>query len=59
MKNNNQKMHKKNIYIANCSFGKDSIATILLALLNNEPLDRAVYCEVMFDNKRNISAEIP
>ena len=29
--------------------GKDSIATILLALRYREPLDEAVYCEVMFD----------
>lgn len=44
-------------YIASCSFGKDSIATILLARENNEPLDEIVYCEVMFDE--NISAELP
>lgn len=50
---------KDKFYIASCSFGKDSIATILLALEHNEPLDRAVYCGVMFDNSRNISAEIP
>lgn len=46
-------------HIASCSFGKDSIATILLALENNEPLDRVVFCEVMFDHARNISGEIP
>lgn len=45
--------------IASCSFGKDSIATILLALENNEPLDRVVFSEVMFDISRNISGEIP
>lgn len=28
-------------FIASCSFGKDSIATILLAIENNEPLDGA------------------
>ena len=44
-------------YIASCSFGKDSIATILLARENNEPLDEIVYCEVMFDE--NISGELP
>lgn len=44
-------------YVASCSFGKDSIATILLARENNEPLDEIVYCEVMFDEK--ISAELP
>ena len=44
-------------YIASCSFGKDSIATILLALRYGEPLDEAVYCEVMFDSC--ISGEVP
>ena len=44
-------------YIASCSFGKDSIATILLARENNEPLDEIVYCEVMFD--KEISGELP
>ena len=43
--------------IASCSFGKDSIATILLALEHGEPLDEAVYCEVMFD--KNVSGEVP
>ena len=37
-------------HVASCSFGKDSIATILLALEHGEPLDEAVYCEVMFDD---------
>lgn len=46
-------------YIASCSFGKDSIATILLAIENNEPLDGAVFSEVMFDLARNISGENP
>ena len=46
-------------HIAACSFGKDSIATILLALEHGEPLDEAVFVEVMFDHKRNISGEIP
>ena len=41
-------------YIASCSFGKDSIATILLALEHDEPLDRVVFSEVMFDHARNI-----
>ena len=44
-------------YIASCSFGKDSLATILLALQHGEPLDEAVYCEVMFDER--ISGEVP
>lgn len=47
------------INIASCSFGKDSLATILLALENNEPLDRAVFAEVMFDHEKGISGEIP
>ncbi len=47
------------IYIASCSFGKDSIATILLALEHGEPLDRVVFSEVMFDHTRGISGEIP
>lgn len=46
-------------YIASCSFGKDSIATILLALEHNEPLDRVVFAEVMFDHSRGFSGEIP
>ena len=53
------KKAKPKIHIASCSFGKDSIATILLALENNEPLDRVVFSEVMFDHSRNISGEIP
>ena len=49
----------KPTYIASCSFGKDSLATILLALEHNEPLDRVVFAEVMYDHKRGISGEIP
>ena len=52
-------MSKPKKYIASCSFGKDSIATILLALENNEPLDRVVFSEVMFDHEKGISGEIP
>lgn len=52
-------IERKPIYIASCSFGKDSLATILLAIENNEPLDRVVFAEVMFDHKRNISGEHP
>lgn len=44
-------------YIASCSFGKDSLATVLLARQHGEPLDEVVYCEVMFDDE--ISGEIP
>ena len=43
--------------IASCSFGKDSLATILLALEHGEPLDGVVYCEVMFD--ADLSGEVP
>ena len=50
---------KPSTYIASCSFGKDSIATILLALENGEPLDRVVFAEVMFDHEKGISGEIP
>lgn len=52
-------MSKPKMHIASCSFGKDSIATILLALENNEPLDRVVFAEVMFDHERGISGEVP
>lgn len=48
---------EKTKYIASCSFGKDSLATILLAKEHDEPLDEAVYCEVMFD--KGISGEVP
>ena len=44
-------------HIASCSFGKDSIATVLLALEHGEPLDEVVYCEVMFADE--ISGEVP
>ena len=44
-------------HIASCSFGKDSVATALLAIEHEEPLDELVYCEVMFDER--ISGEIP
>ena len=43
--------------IASVSFGKDSLATLLLAKEHGEPLDEAVYCEVMFD--KDISGEVP
>ena len=43
--------------VASCSFGKDSLATILLARKHGEPLDEAIYCEVMFD--KGISGEVP
>lgn len=43
--------------IASCSFGKDSMATVLLAVRHREPLDEVIYCEVMFD--KDISGEVP
>ena len=52
-------MEKPKIFVASCSFGKDSIATILLALENNEPLDRVVFADVVFDHERGISGETP
>lgn len=44
-------------YVAFCSFGKDSMATVLLAMEHNAPLDEVVYCEVMFDERT--SGEVP
>lgn len=44
-------------YIASCSFGKDSIATVILAHIHNEPLDEIVFAEVMFDE--TLSGENP
>ncbi len=49
------RMHKKHILCI--SGGKDSVATAILALEYGEPLDMAVYCEVMFD--KDISGEVP
>ena len=44
-------------HVASCSFGKDSVATVLLAIEHGEPLDEVAYCEVMFDG--GTSGEIP
>ena len=44
-------------YIASCSGGKDSVATLLLAAQHNEPLDEAVFSEIMFD--KDTSGEVP
>lgn len=44
-------------HVASCSFGKDSMATVLLALEHDEPLDEVAYCEVMFDE--HTSGEVP
>lgn len=54
-----QKENKPKIHICSWSGGKDSMATILLALEHNEPLDRVVFAEVMFDHEKGISGEIP
>ena len=44
-------------YIASCSGGKDSVATLILAKEHGEPLDEVVYCEVMYD--KDTSGEFP
>ena len=44
-------------YIASCSGGKDSVATLILAKEHGEPLDEVVYSEVMFD--KDTSGELP
>lgn len=44
-------------HVASCSFGKDSLATVILAREHGEPLDEVVYCEVMFD--QDVSGEVP
>ena len=44
-------------FVASCSGGKDSVATLILAAENNEPLDEAIFSEVMFD--KNTSGEVP
>ena len=48
-------MNKK--YIAACSGGKDSVATLILAKIHGEPLDLVVYAEIMWN--RTLSAEHP
>lgn len=44
-------------YVASCSFGKDSLASVILAHEYKEPLDEIIYCEVMFS--KEISGEVP
>ncbi len=44
-------------YIASCSGGKDSIATVILAHEHGEPLDTIVYSKVMFDD--TTSGDLP
>lgn len=43
--------------IASCSFGKDSVAAIIVALEHEIKIDEILYCRVMFDKKT--SAEYP
>ena len=54
-----KRRERESKYVCSCSFGKDSLATVLLALENGEPLDAVIYVEVMFDNSRGISGENP
>lgn len=44
-------------HIASCSFGKDSVASIICRIEHGESIDNAIYCRVMFDNE--LSAELP
>ena len=44
-------------YFLSQSFGKDSMAQAIIAAEMREPVDGAIYCEVMFD--KEISGEIP
>lgn len=44
-------------YIASCSFGKDSLAQIIVGLQHGVRIDEAMYCEVMFTDE--ISGEFP
>lgn len=44
-------------YFACCSFGKDSLAQIIVAKEHGEPIDAVIYSEVMFTDK--ISGEFP
>lgn len=43
--------------VFNLSFGKDSMATLILAAEMGIPIDRVMYCDIRFDN--NISGEHP
>lgn len=43
--------------VASCSFGKDSLAAIIVAREHGIRIEEAVYCRIMFD--KNISAELP
>lgn len=43
--------------VFNLSFGKDSMATLLLAIEQGIPIDRVMYCDIRFNNE--ISGEHP
>ena len=43
--------------IASCSFGKDSLAAIIVSEENGIYVDEAIYCRIMFDDE--ITAELP
>ena len=45
-------------YVLSWSGGKDSTASIILAHLHEIPLDTIVFCEVMYDKKKEISGEL-
>lgn len=52
-----EKKDVKNKYVAACSGGKDSVATILISLEKKEPLDEVTWVEVMLD--KETSGEVP
>lgn len=43
--------------VASCSFGKDSLAAIIVSEEHGVHIDEAIYCRIMFDDQ--ISAELP
>lgn len=45
------------MFVASCSFGKDSIAAIITHLQHGGRVDVALYCRIMFDDM--LSAEFP
>lgn len=45
------------MHVFSLSFGKDSMATLILAAEMGIPIDRVMYCDIRFDN--NISGEHP
>lgn len=49
------KMHREPIRLLFCSFGKDSLATVLLAIQHHEPLDAVVNVREWYDKSRNIT----